>query len=233
MSITAIIAPADVIATKPKLSFSEALLSFFKAEVPMASPRIKGTVNAPVVAPDASKDIAKNSRDVNKAKIKIIKYNMVNILYKGMLYTILIKPSESKIEMPIDTTTTMLVLDIRPEVTKSTCPARICKSGSAIEIKNPRTTPTIANIHILLVLVRFDPIRFPMGVIPISTPNKNIDKPITIKNAPRINLNMRGVSSGVITKFSIKTIIVIGSTEDKTSLNFSTNTFKYKSLPFC
>ena len=61
ISITAIIAPADAIATIPKLSISDALLSFFRAETPIARASINGTVTAPVVAPEESKDIARNS----------------------------------------------------------------------------------------------------------------------------------------------------------------------------
>ena len=71
--ITAIIAPVDAIATKPKLSFSDDLESFLIAVTPIASAIIKGTVMAPVVAPDASKEIARNSLEVNKARTSIIK----------------------------------------------------------------------------------------------------------------------------------------------------------------
>ena len=108
----------------------------------------------------------------------------------------------------------------------------MCKSGSAIEIKNPSITPATTTIQTLLDLVRLEPIRLPIGVMPISTPNKNIDKPITIKNAPRINLIRMGVSRGVTMKCSIKTMTVIGSTDDRTSFTFSINTFKYDPLPF-
>src|SRR5690606_8573844 len=83
--ITAMIAPVEAIATNPKLSCSDALLSFLSAETPKASARINGTVKAPVVAPDASKDIAKNSGEVNKASTRIIKYKIDNNLYKGKL----------------------------------------------------------------------------------------------------------------------------------------------------
>ena len=83
--ITDMIAPVEAIATNPKLSFSDDLLSFFKLETPIARAKIKGTVKAPVVAPEASKEIAKNSGDVKNARIKIIPYKTVNNLYKGKL----------------------------------------------------------------------------------------------------------------------------------------------------
>src|SRR5574344_1263219 len=101
--ITDIIGPVDAMATNPKLSLSDALQSFFNCETPIASARIKGTVNAPVVAPEASKDIAKNSREVIQASIKMIPYIIVNSLYNGMLYTILPRPTASMIAIPIDT----------------------------------------------------------------------------------------------------------------------------------
>ena len=65
------IAPVDAIATRPKLSFSEALLSFFKLATPSPKAKINGTVNAPVVAPDASKAMARNSDDENIASAKM------------------------------------------------------------------------------------------------------------------------------------------------------------------
>ena len=68
--ITDIIAPTDAIATSPKLSISEALLSFFIVDTPSAKASIKGTAKIPVVAPEASKAIVKNSIGVNSANIK-------------------------------------------------------------------------------------------------------------------------------------------------------------------
>ena len=84
MSITAIIAPVEAIATSPKLSFSENLLSFFKFEIPTAIAKINGTVSAPVVAPEASKDIAINSEEAKMAIASIIPYNTASILYKAL-----------------------------------------------------------------------------------------------------------------------------------------------------
>ena len=68
-NITDIIAPTDAIATSPKLSLSDALLSFFIEDIPTAKAKIKGTAKIPVVAPEASKAIVKNSTGVNKARI--------------------------------------------------------------------------------------------------------------------------------------------------------------------
>jgi len=68
---TDIIAPVEAIATRPKLSSSEAMLSFFNEEIPAESASTNGTVRAPVVAPDASKDTDKNSGDENNANTNI------------------------------------------------------------------------------------------------------------------------------------------------------------------
>lgn len=54
-------------------------ITFFNITTPIARARINGTVIAPVVAPEASKDIAKNSFDVNIASIQIKEYKIVNI----------------------------------------------------------------------------------------------------------------------------------------------------------
>lgn len=226
ITMTAIIAPEEAIATNPKLSFSEDLLSFLRVETPIARANINGTVRAPVVAPDASKDIAKNSGDVNKARIKINPYNTDNILYKGILYTILASPKASMIAIPIDTITNISPFPISPDVTISTCAAKICKSGSAIDMTNPKTNPAIITINILFDFAIFDPIILPIGVIPISTPTKNIESPIIIARDPIRNLIIKGVSRGVNVKFNISTITVIGITEYKTSLSFETIKFK-------
>ncbi len=84
-SNTDIIAPVDAMATNPKLSFSDALLSFFNFDIPTDRDKINGTASIPVVAPEASKDIAKNSRDAKIANPKMIKYKAKSTLYKGTL----------------------------------------------------------------------------------------------------------------------------------------------------
>lgn len=63
-SKTAMITPAEAMPNKPKLSSSEASLSFFSTEIPTPRARIKGTVRAPVVAPEASKAMARYSGEV-------------------------------------------------------------------------------------------------------------------------------------------------------------------------
>ncbi len=129
--------------------------------------------------------------------------------------------------MPIDTITTMSVLAIKPDDTNSTCFASMCKSGSAIEMKKPRIIPAIPIIQILLDFVITSPIRLPSGVIPISTPNKNIDNPMIIINVPKRNLITNGNPRGAIVKFNINTIIVIGNTAKITSLNLFVIKFKH------
>ena len=49
------------------------------------SDKIKGTAKTPVVAPDASKAIAKNSGDVNRLRIKTMPYAIFKIINKGRL----------------------------------------------------------------------------------------------------------------------------------------------------
>src|SRR5690554_4474957 len=75
---TPIIAPVDEIPTSPKLSASPILLSFLMAETPAANASMKGTVTAPVVAPDASNAMARKSNEENSDKIKIKPYAPVN-----------------------------------------------------------------------------------------------------------------------------------------------------------
>ena len=105
---TAMIAPDEAKATRPKLSFSEALLSFFNLDIPTERANIKGTAIIPVVAPEASKAIARNSRDANIASRKIKKYIASKNLYKGMI-KILKKPRDKIIARPIETTISIII----------------------------------------------------------------------------------------------------------------------------
>ena len=74
INITAIITPVEAIAKSPKLSFSEALLSFLSLDIPRERESIKGTVKAPVVAPEASKEMAKNSFEDIRESANITRY---------------------------------------------------------------------------------------------------------------------------------------------------------------
>lgn len=220
ISITAIIGPVAEIPTSPKLSSSDNLLSFLIEDTPTESAKINGTVKAPVAAPDESKAIARNSGVIKNDKINMIKYIPVKILLKGKFSTILIKPRAIIIAIPIDTIKTILEAEIFPVDISEICSANIIKSGSAIEIKNPKVIPANATIQILFDLAIEFPIKLPMGVIPISTPNKNIDSPKIIRNAPIKNRIIIGVSRGAIVKLSIRTIIDIGMTDKDTSFSF-------------
>ncbi len=79
--------------------------------------------------------------------------------------------------------------------------------------------------HILLVSRMVEPSISPIGIIAISTPIRNINKPKIIKTAPIRNLIKGVVPKGTIVKFRINTIIVIGITENTASLNFFNSTF--------
>ncbi len=94
----------------------------------------------------------------------------------------------------------MLNFEIKPDVTASTCPAKIWRAGSAMEIKKPSINPAKITADILFVFAIAEPIVLPIGVSPISTPNKNIVNPIIIRTAPIRNLISIGVSIGVKVK---------------------------------
>lgn len=131
--------------------------------------------------------------------------------------------------IPMETTTTRLDFVIKPDVTESTCPARMCKSGSAIDIKKPSKRPAIMTIQSLFDFAMVAPIDWPIGVIPISTPIKKIDNPMIIKTAPMTKRIINDESRGDKVKFKIKTMTVMGSTAYNTSFNFETSAFKNKS----
>ena len=67
--------PALIIPTSPKEFLR--ILTSLTLERPKERARTKGVVRAPVVAPDASNDMARNFSDTSKARIKIIAYVIV------------------------------------------------------------------------------------------------------------------------------------------------------------
>ncbi len=80
--IIANIGPAEASPTIPKLSSSD-VLPPFSCETPYPKANINGVVIAPVVAPDASTEIAKNSSETIIPNINIIEYVITNILFRG------------------------------------------------------------------------------------------------------------------------------------------------------
>ena len=66
------IAPAEAIDIKPKLSFSDDLLSFLIDVIPNDNDKRKGTASIPVVTPDESNAMANISNDVLRDSKKII-----------------------------------------------------------------------------------------------------------------------------------------------------------------
>ena len=78
------IAPAETIPTSPKESVSDAMEFFFMRETPAAIARTKGTVIAPVVAPEESKAIDMPSRTEKIEQSNINPYEKVKALCCGM-----------------------------------------------------------------------------------------------------------------------------------------------------
>ena len=78
------IAPADTIPTSPKESVSDAMEFFFIRETPAAIARTKGTVIAPVVAPEESKAIDMPSRTEKIEQRNINPYETVKTLCCGI-----------------------------------------------------------------------------------------------------------------------------------------------------
>ncbi len=71
INITARIGPALIVPTRPK-EFSSAIFPPFILDNPSDIASTNGVVRAPVVAPEASKEIARNSSETKGAIIKII-----------------------------------------------------------------------------------------------------------------------------------------------------------------
>ncbi len=136
------------------------------------------------------------------------------------------KPRETKRASPIDTTTNSSHEEISPIVTKSTCWARTISAGSAIEIKKPRRNPHSSTTGRLLVFTKEEPVKLPMGVMPISTPNKNKVNPMITKIDPIKKRIIKENPSGTKVKFKPKTIKKIGITALILSLKSTLSIFK-------
>jgi hypothetical protein len=95
-----------------------------------------------------------------------------------------------------------------------------------MEMKKPRTSPPKRTTGSLLVMTREEPVRLPMGVIPMSTPRRNRERPIMIKTAPTRKRAMSENPSGTKVKFSTKTTAAIGITVLTLSLSRPTSAFK-------
>mgnify|MGYP001023605846 FL=1 len=80
--------------------------------------------------------------------------------------------------------------------------------------------PIITIIHILFDFIIVEPIELPIGMMLISTPTKKRVNPKITNTELIINLMINSASIGVRVKFKTNTMIVIGRTEYKTSLNF-------------
>ena len=78
----------------------------------------------------------------------------------------------------------------------------------------------------LLVFTSEDPVRLPMGVIPISTPKRKSERPMIIRTEPTRNLAISAVPSGTRVKFRTKTTATMGTTVLMLSLKRLTRTFK-------
>ncbi len=99
-----IIAPADAKPSKPKLSSSADPCLVLIAAIPTVRASRKGTVKLPVVAPEASKVIAKNSLETKKARTKIIEYRIMKSFLIENPVTIRIAAIDTSNPMPRETT---------------------------------------------------------------------------------------------------------------------------------
>ena len=113
-------APADAMPTRPKESSSDFWLSLLMAEAPADKASKNGTVSAPVVAPEASKDTARKNWSASMPSTSIAPYVINKNVFSENTFTIRIMPSDISAETPIDTSITRLDLDTTPRVTSPT-----------------------------------------------------------------------------------------------------------------
>ena len=142
-------------------------------------------------------------------------------------FKLLSKPNVINIPMPMDTAMTSMALGRPPFVARSTCWAKMCRSGSATEIIKPSTKPASKIVMSLPFRAIKMPNLSPISETARSIPARKITKPIKINRLPKRKRKIKGVSIGVKLKCSNTPMIVIGRIEGKTSLNLETNIFNF------
>ncbi len=223
-SIIERIGPALIIPTSPK-EFSSDCLPPVTFDIPREIAKTKGVVRAPVVAPEASKEIAKNSSATNIASAKIIPYVIVINTFRGLLRSKRKTPKDIITPTPTDTIYTIKVDPKVPPEAFSICDPRISKSGSATVIKNPNKKLKKAILYMDFdVAISLD-ICSPMEFIDNSTPHKKTDSPIKRSKPPITKRNITSVSTSTTVKQSKSTNNTTGNKVWVTSFVFSKRRF--------
>ena len=224
------IGPALMVPTSPK-EFSSVFFPPFTFERPRDIARIKGVVRAPVVAPEASKEIARNSSETKMANTKITAYVIVIKRLYGTSLNSLKTPSNIMTPTPMETTYTTSVDPRAAPDADSIWEPRTRRSGSATEIKNPKKKLSKAIlVNPFEVAISCD-MCSPIGVIDNSTPHKKTDSPINRRTLPIINRIKTSVSTSTIVKQRSTTNITTGIKVRATSFIFSA--IKFMLLPPC
>ena len=112
------------------------------------------------------------------------------------------------------------VIAERPETFSSTCLPKIKRFGSATATRKAIIPPDIKIKSTFLLLIRLEPKKEPIGIIPISMPCKKKVKPITIRREPLRKKNISEFESGAMVKCNRITKIGIGTKEKNTDFNF-------------
>ena len=111
---------------------------------------------------------------------------------------------------------------------EGTCCANTCKSGSEIVMIKPMIKVMSTTMISFFERVMTEPVRSPIGVMDNSTPTLKKSIPTINRMAPIIKvINILG-GIGAMEKHSNSTMIKIGSTAFKVSVNFSWNFERYE-----
>ncbi|CAK7066145.1 MAG: hypothetical protein DELT_03127 [Desulfovibrio sp.] len=105
--------------------------------------------------------------------------------------------------------------------TEGTWSASTCKSGSAMVMAMPIISATTTSSPSLRVLVSWEPIRSPIGIMAMSAPREKSAIPTIRSSAPTRKSAIVPPVMGATVKLSSKTMAVIGRTDTRASLNFA------------
>ena len=175
---------------------------------------INGTVRGPVIAPPASSAIETQRGDTKMLKIKISEYTNIMISLNGSWKIVLKRESTIAQARPALLASKREIVD-RLETFSCTCLPSISKLGSAIATKKAITAPEKRIKKIFLLLIRLEPRKEPIGIIPISMPCKKKARPKMIRAVPFRKETRTSIERGVSVKCKSKTKIGIGNSEKK------------------
>ena len=184
----------------------------------MPSAMMNGTVMGPVVTPPESNAAARKPSGTNAASANTARYSAISTCRSCLRKIMRSNASTRKTPTPAATVRMSTVSG-----TDGICAASTVRSGSAIVTSTPMRKQTGMSTDSFLDLVRWEPMRSPIGIMDRSAPSVNSPMPAMSSTAPSRKSQKVPAGSGESSRWISTTIPVTGSTEESDSLIFASS----------